>query len=104
MTEQTVNNILPKSDEDREKFFARMNEWIGLEAQIQSAKSSQNSMISAIVDDHMEKYPEDSKKDVKTRVMGHLKEFLEGKITAAQKLNEVILDEQELIEKKLNDL
>jgi len=104
MTEQTVNNILPKSDEDRQKFFDRMNEWIGLEAQIQSAKTSQSSMITAIVEDHMEKYPEDNKGDIKKRVMLHLKEFLKGTATAERDLLDAVLDEQALIEKNLNDL
>ena len=103
MTEQTNTQItiIPKSDEKKELFYARLNEWIGLQYVIESAVESQKALMTAIADDHVEANPDDKKADVKKRATFMIKEFLEGKATAESQLIDDVLGDYSIASKYL---
>jgi hypothetical protein len=103
MTEQnnTQVSIIPKSDEAREKFYARCNEWIGLQYQIESAQEAQKELMNLIADDFVEANPDVKKGDVKKRTGLMIKEFLEGKATAEAQLCDDVLGDYSIAQKFL---
>jgi len=105
MTEQTnsVTSIIPKSDEAREKFYGRLNQWIELQHIIESAQASQKDYMNAIAEDHVENYPDDNKASVKKRAKWMIDEFLKGKLTEDIALMDSTLGDYSIAEKYLKD-
>ena len=103
MTQETNTqvSIIPKSDEAREKFYARCNEWIELQYHIESAQESQKTLMNYIADDFVEANPDVKKGDVKKRTGLMIKEFLEGKATAESQLCDDVLGDYSIAHKFL---
>ena len=103
MTEQnnTQVSIIPKSDEAREKFYARCNEWIGLQYQIESAQEAQKELMNSIADDFVKTNPEEKKSDVKKKAKLLVDEFLKGKCTSEAEIIDSVLGDYSIAQKFL---
>ena len=97
----TQVTIVPKSQEDREKFYARLNDYIDLQYQIDSAKDSQKDLMEAIAEDFVENNPDVKKGDVKKRAALLIKEYLDGKATEESLLIEDVLGDYDTVKKFL---
>lgn len=106
MTIENTNvptSIIPKSDEKREKFYKRLNEWIEFQHIIESAQASQKDYMNAIAEDHVEEFPDDNKASVKKRAKWLIDEFLKGKLTEDIALMDSTLGDYSIAEKHLKD-
>ena len=89
-------SILPKGDEARELFYSRLNNWINLQYEIESAQEAQKDIMNAIGEDFVAKNEEVKKADVKKRAKGMIDEFLAGKMTETAQLADDVIGDLEI--------
>ncbi|UUW39784.1 hypothetical protein VP14_097 [Vibrio phage VPMCC14] len=104
MIEQENNTqmtIIPKSDEAREAFYNRINEWIKLQYVIESAQESQKDIMDMIAESHVDSNPDTKKTDVKKRAKLLIDEFLKAKATTEAQLIDDVLGDYSIASKFL---
>lgn len=102
MTEQQKSfNVIPQGQEQREIFYNRLNEIIGLMEEIESANESVKSIMERIAESHVQLHEDVKKADVKRRVKGMIDEYFKGKLTSNLEEAEEGLAEYEIAKKFL---